>query len=143
MPPFFYVLLWTQMLATLPLLGLIWTIQLVHYPLFARIGTAEFVEYQTQHMRRITWVVAPLMLVELATAILLVVLAPLDVLAIIGLALVILIWTSTACIQVPSHHRLASGFDPKAHAWLMKSNWIRTIAWTARTAICVAMLAAD
>ena len=94
-------------------------------------------------MRRITWVVAPLMLVELATAILLVVLAPLDVLAIIGLALVILIWTSTTCIQIPCHHRLASGFDPKAHAWLMKSNWIRTIAWTARTAICVAMLAAD
>jgi hypothetical protein len=40
--------------------------------LFAHVGAAAFPAYHTQHTRRITWVVAPLMLTELASAALLV-----------------------------------------------------------------------
>ncbi|MAJ47314.1 MAG: hypothetical protein CBC35_08705, partial [Planctomycetes bacterium TMED75] len=93
-------LLIAQLASTLPLVGLIWTIQLVHYPLFELVGEESQVDYQKEHMNRITWVVAPLMLIELVTVGLLWVLAPFDVWAIVGALLVAVIWVSTVIIQV-------------------------------------------
>lgn len=134
------ILLWTQAFSTLSLVGLIWTIQVVHYPLFARVGTAEFVEYQHRHMRRITWVVAPLMFAELGAASLLFLMMPSDPLAVAGVSLVAVIWLSTALIQVPCHNRLVDGFDEQSHRKLVNSNWIRTVAWTIRGVLSLAML---
>ena len=134
------ILLWTQAFSTLSLVGLIWTIQVLHYPLFAQIGKAEFVEYQHRHMRRITWVVAPLMFAELGAASLLFLLEPSDPLAIAGISLVAVIWMSTAFIQVPCHNRLVDGFDEQAHTRLVRTNWIRTVAWTIRGVLSLAML---
>ena len=54
--------------STWALVGLIWIVQLVHYPLMATVGTPQFPSYHAAHAQRITWVVAPLMLAELATA---------------------------------------------------------------------------
>ena len=132
-------LLIAQLASTLPLVGLIWTIQLVHYPLFELVGEESQVDYQKEHMNRITWVVAPLMLIELVTVGLLWVLAPFDVWAIVGALLVAVIWVSTVIIQVPCHGRLAAGFDRAIHRRLVDSNWIRTIAWTLRGAVAVVM----
>lgn len=134
------ILLWAQAFSTLSLVGLIWTIQVVHYPLFARVGTAEFVEYQHRHMRRITWVVAPLMFAELGAASLLFLMMPSDPLAVAGVSLVAVIWLSTALIQVPCHNRLVDGFDEQSHRKLVNSNWIRTVAWTIRGVLSLAML---
>ena len=134
------ILLWTQAFSTLSLVGLIWTIQVVHYPLFARVGTAEFVEYQHRHMRRITWVVAPLMFAELGAASLLFLMMPSNPLAVAGVSLVAVIWLSTALIQVPCHNRLVDGFDEQSHRKLVNSNWIRTVAWTIRGVLSLAML---
>lgn len=124
-----------QLVSTWFLVGLIWTIQVVHYPLFAAVGADRFVAYEASHTRLITLVVGPVMLVEAATAGLLVVMRPAAVPAWIawtGLALVGVIWLSTAVLQVPDHGRLATGFDASAHSHLVGTNWIRTIAWTAR-----------
>ena len=55
-----------QAATTLPLVGLIWTIQLVHYPLFDGVGAEGFAAYERRHAAAITWLVAPLMLGELA-----------------------------------------------------------------------------
>ena len=54
--------------ATLFMAGVIWIVQVVHYPLFARVGAAGYAAYQGAHVRLITYVVLPAMLVELATA---------------------------------------------------------------------------
>jgi hypothetical protein len=54
--------------ATLTMLGVILVVQLVHYPLFRHVGAASYATYQAEHVRRITWIVAPLMTTELATA---------------------------------------------------------------------------
>lgn len=129
--------------ATLIMLGVIWVIQVVHYPLFAGVGTEGFADYEGAHTRRITWVVMPTMLVELGTAAILAVgpLEPLDrTLAWVGLGLVALVWASTALLQVPLHGRLSRGFDPKAHAQLVATNWIRTAAWSARGVLALALL---
>ena len=57
--------------ATLFMVGVIWFVQVVHYPLLARVGTSGFEAYEQAHTRRTGWVVAPPMLAELVTAVLL------------------------------------------------------------------------
>ena len=119
---------------TWALVGLILTIQLVHYPLFSRVGTG-YATYQQEHVRRITWLVAPLMLAELATGAALAFHPPPFMSAAsarLGLALIALIWLSTALIQSPTHRRLAVGFDPAWHSWLVTTNWARTLLWMLR-----------
>jgi hypothetical protein len=34
--------------------------------------------------------------------------------------------------QVPAHKSLERKFDLRVHAWLINSNWLRTVAWSAR-----------
>ena len=77
------------------LTGLIWVIQVVHYPLFASVGRSEFAAYEASHTRLITVVVGPVMLLELATSVLLLVVRPAAVpmwAAATGLALVVIVW---------------------------------------------------
>jgi hypothetical protein len=124
--------------ATLAMVGAIWIVQVVHYPLFGGVGADGFPAYETEHSRRITYVVAPLMLVEAATSALLLWRRPEAVTAWAawtGAALVLVIWASTFLLQVPMHEVLTRGFDRDAHARLVATNWIRTIAWTARGAL--------
>ena len=125
------------------MVGLIWMVQIVHYPLFNDVGQENYVQYQQRHQSNITYIVAPVMLVELATAILLLVypVAGLnESLVYVGIGLVILVWLSTALIQVPCHGKLVTGFDQTAYNWLVNSNWIRTVAWSGRGVIVTMML---
>lgn len=123
---------------TWALVGLILTIQFVHYPLFARVGVNGYAAYQREHVTRITWLVAPLMGAELGTGAWLALRPPPTVPAAsawLGLALLLLIWLSTALVQSPLHGRLAAGFDPARHARLVATNGWRTGAWLARGAL--------
>lgn len=52
-----------------------------------------------------------------------------------ALGLVLLIWAATFFISVPFHNRLAQGFDYVAIDGLVRTNWLRTVAWTGRTAV--------
>lgn len=124
------------------LTGLIWTIQIVHYPLFGLVGE-RFRHYEEQHARRIGFVVGPVMLAELAAAVLLIWSRPSFVsttTAVVSLCLVVLIWISTAAVQAPCHRLLSQGFDASVERRLTLSNWFRTIAWTARALLLVAAL---
>ncbi|OWP64747.1 hypothetical protein CDA63_03020 [Hymenobacter amundsenii] len=119
------------------LTGLIWTVQLVHYPGFARVEPAQFVHFHREHSTRISWVVMAPMLLELGAA---------GWLAWEGealgpvarwgqLALVLLVWASTFFITVPFHNRLAGGYNYVTIDGLVRTNWPRTLAWTARMAL--------
>ncbi|MDP9425766.1 MAG: hypothetical protein M3P37_06925 [Actinomycetota bacterium] len=126
------------------MVGLIWFVQVVHYPLFARVGEEGFLLYSDAHSRLTSYVVGPPMLLEAGTALLLVFLRPEGVplyLAIVGLALVAVIWLSTALLQVPRHTALGAGFDRSAWRGLVGTNWIRTAAWSARGLIVLWMAA--
>ena len=59
-----------------------------------------------------------------------------------GVGLAALIWLMTWAVQVPAHRRLESGFDPMACRRLVRSNWARTIAWTLRGGVALAMTSA-
>lgn len=129
-----------HLVSTLCMVGLIWFVQIVHYPMFDRVGPKQFAEYERMHQQRTTWVVAPFMLAELATAIALVALKP-DGLrtAVVWTGLILLagIWLSTAVLQVPKHNLLQSGFTAEVHRSLVNTNWIRTIAWSGRGVLAV------
>lgn len=128
--------------ATLVMVGVIWFVQIVHYPLFSRVGAGSFSLYSEAHSRLTTYVVGPPMLVEAATALLLVFRRPEGIslsAAIIGFALVATIWISTALLQVPRHTALGSGFDHAAWSALVLSNWVRAVAWSVRGALVVWM----
>jgi len=130
--------------ATLAMFGLIWMVQIVHYPLMAFVGRAEFRAWHDRHLRLTTFVVGPLMLAETATALALFEWSPPGKpawLPWIGIALVLVVWISTAALQVPMHRRLESGWDERAHRFLVRSNWVRTSAWTARAVVALAFTA--
>lgn len=128
--------------ATLFLAGLIWTIQIVHYPLFADVDADNYTTYQTRHMSRIAYVVAPVMLAELASGIYL---ALFSIAGInsnyfrFGLLLVLLNWLSTLFIQSPIHGKLARNYDEKLIKKLVTTNWLRTFFWTLRGALILWM----
>lgn len=129
-----------QVAVTWSLVGLIWTIQVVHYPLMSRVGEARYADYQREHMRRITWLVGPLMLAEVGLALALWLRATTpneERLGWIGGLLLLAIWGATAAFSVPAHGRLEGGFDERAHARLVATNWIRTAAWTLRGALAL------
>jgi len=129
--------------ATLFLTGLVWFVQVVHYPLFLRVGEGHFHTYSQEHQRRTTWVVAPVMLLEIGTAIALTVRQPAGperLAAWIGLGLLAAIWLSTALIQVPLHRRLLASFDPRVVEQLVHGNWFRTFCWTLRAGLALWML---
>ena len=58
-----------QILSTAMMPGIISFVQVVHYPLFAKIPTDGFISYVRSHTVRTGWVVAPLMLLEIVTAV--------------------------------------------------------------------------
>jgi len=129
--------------ATVFMTGVIWVIQLIHYPLFARVGQEGYVAYQSEHEKRITWIVGPMMLLELATGALLLVNRPAAMprtILVLNLALLGVIWLSTAFLQVPQHRRLESGYDAVAISRLVQTNWIRTVSWSARSIMLICVL---
>ena len=129
--------------STLAMFGIIWFAQVVHYPLFSKLGADSFNEYQDANLKWTVFVVIPLQILELFTALLLVWKVPLGLLPVQVWANVVLIgitWVSTLTLQVPNHMKLARGFDSRIHSILVSSNWIRTVAWTIRGAIIIWML---
>jgi hypothetical protein len=125
------------------MIGVIWFVQVVHYPLFAGVGAAGFCGYAVEHARRTTWVVAPPMLIELGTGLALLWRRP-DMMpltwAATGLVLLAVVWAATFGLAVPRHAELGRGFDARAHRRLVRTNWVRTAAWTARGALVAAVV---
>lgn len=131
--------------ATVAMTGVLWFVQLVHYPLLGHVAPAGFAVFEREGVRRTTWVVGPLMLVEAATLLALLI-APPPWLPGAVLALDLALWVahtaSTALVQVPLHAALERGFDGAAHARLVRTNWARTWAWSARAALLLVVAVA-
>lgn len=118
--------------------GIIWFVQVVHYPLFAEVGDPAWPAYHAQHTRRTGWVVAPLMIAELASAAILA--ADGTALAISGVALAAVTWAATFGLAVPDHDRLEHRFDAATARRLVTAGWVRCAAWTAHAGVALALL---
>ncbi|MGP0064258.1 MAG: hypothetical protein ACLQGP_11745 [Isosphaeraceae bacterium] len=118
--------------STLYMTGVIVLVQVVHYPLFERVEAMAFRRYHAEHVRLMTLLVLGPMVVELLSSAWLVFRrpeGPAAWLAWAGLAAAVVTWAATARLSVPLHDRLARGFDPEAHHALVRTNFVRTIAW--------------
>lgn len=96
-------------------------------------------------MERTSWVVGPPMLIEAVTTAWLVLAPPQGVpgwMTWAGLVLLGVVWLSTAALQVPAHQRLLAEGTTAALPQLVSTNWIRTLAWTARGGLALWMLVA-
>lgn len=139
------LVLGAQVAATWAMVGLIWFVQVVHYPLFGWIGDDEAVPYAVEHQRRTALVVGLPMAVEGVTALWLLADPPAGssrVWPFVGCVLLAVVHGSTVLLQVPQHAALARANDAARIRRLVRSNWIRTAAWTARGLVTVVLLVA-
>jgi hypothetical protein len=114
------------------LVGLIWIVQLVHYPLMCFVSANKFAEFEAAHCSRISWIVAPAMALEVLSGLWCAVLLGYNSIFLVSLALLVVVWASTAFIQVPLHNKLSNGLNERCIERLVRTNWLRTIAWTGR-----------
>jgi hypothetical protein len=131
-----------HLVSTLVLVGIIWTVQVVHYPLMALVGEDHFVAYENAHSPRMAAVVMLPWTVQGATTLGLLIARPpgvpasLVAAAAVAAAVPVLV---TVVASVPAHARLGSGFDAQVHGRLVRTNWLRTAAWTVHAPIAVAI----
>ena len=115
------------------LVGIIWVIQLVHYPSFHFIRKDIYVSFQKLHTDKIAIIVAPVMLIELITGILLIYMETnINIVLIVSLVILLAIWILTAIYFYKAHQNLMSGYNKEIINQLIKLNWIRTVLWTFR-----------
>lgn len=131
-----------HLVATWFLVGLIWIVQRVTYPAF-RHADGDGRAYHRHHTAAIGPIVGPPMAIEAITAAALVwpgVPGVPGALAGAGLVLLAVVTASTALVQVPAHGRLAQGMTPEEVDRIVRTNWVRTIGWSLRGVIAVAVL---
>lgn len=135
------LLFFINLITTAIMVGLIWIIQLVHYPFFHRVERKTFNLHMDEHRKKISYIVIPVMLPELASAIGLALLeSRFQTEFISGFILLLLIWISTAVLQVPSHSKLANGYSEPEVSKLVRLNWVRTTLWSIRLLLLMYVL---
>jgi hypothetical protein len=118
--------------SNLALIGLIWTVQIVHYPSFLFIDKKRSLEFQDFHMKSITYIVMPLMLIELFCGAILLYKNYTNIIFLIGFISLLVIWAWTFFVNVPIHSKLIINFEEDEVKKLIKSNWPRTILWSVK-----------
>jgi len=111
---------------------IVWLVQLVIYPGFRRISKERFASWHGRYLKIAGYVIAPLMIVQLAFAI--------EDFVSTGewmsreslyASLVLLTWIVTFRIFVPIHGSLQDrGPDGRIVGQLVTANWIRTFLWS-------------
>jgi hypothetical protein len=121
---------------SLSLASVLWAVQLVIYPAFRFIHPELFLKWHYGYTGAISWIVAPLILLQTGgVAARLFLTGGADLLWQTETALTAAAWAVTAFISVPIHHRLQRNRCEVEMRRLVSSNWIRTFAWSG-TALC-------
>ena len=128
--------------ATIFMVGLIWFVQRVHYPLLGHIEVEQQVSVGAEHQRRTGQVVGLPMAVEGVNTLVLLGARPDQVtwwLPWIGAILLAISLGSTVFLSVPLHQKMVSQPNAEIGKKLVATNWPRTISWSLRGVICIAM----
>jgi hypothetical protein len=134
-----------QVIGSVGMFGVIWVMQVVHYPLMRFASGEQFARFETEHQTRISWVVGPLMLIEGVCVLAFLFAPPAGLpgwLPWAGAGVEAIAIGTTVFVSAPLHGRLNAQFDQAILDRLVATNWIRTIAWTGRAAVSIAMLVA-
>ncbi len=115
--------------------GVIWLIQLIHYPAFHKIENSHFLIFHKNHTTLMGYIVMPAMVVELITAILLILKSSNNLYFILNLFLLFIIWICTFVLSIPLHQQLSKNQNYLLIQKLVLTNWPRTLAWSLRLLI--------
>ena len=138
------ILLVANLTVTAAMFGVIWVIQLVHYPILAGIDEGAFAKWHEFHSNRITYIVGPLMVGELALAGWLAVQRA-DVYGVGLLLVTIAVWVATFVLSVPIHNRLGPSSSLQRLAVeeqlskLVLTNWVRTALYSTKLLLLIAL----
>ena len=110
---------------------LIWLVQVLIYPNFRLISESDFQEFHKRHCDRIAFLVAPMMaqIFLVAGVILKGARTPEWIFHAASIGLV---FAFTALFSVPAHNRLGRGKDLPSIDRLIRTNWARTLLWSAQ-----------
>ena len=122
--------------STLYMTGIVWFAQIVHYPLLGRNKDDSFSDFAREYQRRTLWVVTPGLAGELASATLLVIIAP-QLTSWLGMLLLGAIWLLTLRFQIPQHLALKRGYSEQIHRHLVQGNLVRSLLWTIRAGVMI------
>ena len=111
------------------LVSLLFMTQFITYPTFLHIDKDKFSEYHRKYVNNISFIVAPVMLIELLTLSLIAYFSS-EFLIIKSLILLLVIWLTTFFIMITSHNRISKSFNKKEIISLINYNWVRTILWS-------------
>ena len=123
-------------LSTSLMVGIIWVIQLLHYPTFHFIKESDYVEFQHFHMQRISFIVVPVMIIEILSGFMLVYYFRSN-LFILCLTILLVIWLITFVFFTKLHQSLLGGYDKIIVKKLVQINWSRTVLWSLRLIILI------
>lgn len=116
--------------------GMIWVIQLNHYPAFKYIENSNFCQFQNRLTAIMGGLAGPTMILELVTALALVVWPPgiqSSLVFRLNLAGVFAIWAMTFLVSVPIHNHLLREKNLASIERLVRTNWLRTCLWSLRS----------
>ena len=134
-----------QVVGSVGMFGVIWVMQVVHYPLMRFVSGEQFARFETAHRVRISWVVGPLMLIEGVCVLAFLFAPPAGLpwwLPWVGAGVEAVAIGTTAFVSAPLHERLNAHFNTATLDRLIATNWIRTVAWTCRAVVAIAILVA-
>jgi hypothetical protein len=113
------------------LVVLIWMVQLLLYPSFNFYSKQNLVSWHTSYTPRITFIVAPLMLIQLAVAVFRIYI-DLRLHYVLFATLVAAAWLVTFFVFIPMHSKIQEGgASHMLMSRLVNLNWSRTLIWSA------------
>ena len=122
-----------HLITTAMMVSIIWLVQILHYPTFLYIDIDRYTEFQNFHMKNISYLIIPLMLLEFLTGFLLLFFVDeIDFYFSISFGLLVLIWLITALFFSKYHSALSNEYERGIILKLIRLNWVRTFFWTAR-----------
>jgi hypothetical protein len=130
----------TNLIVSSMLTCLIWIVQVLHYPAFRYVDQNNFSNFESFHTKSISYIVMPLMLIELFLSSYMFLKDPKNTLLIVSLISVILIWISTFYFSIPCHTKLGFGYDSAVIEKLIFTNWPRTILWSFKLFISIILI---
>jgi hypothetical protein len=125
-----------HLIATSMMVAIIWIVQILHYPTFLFIDRKQYTDFQQFHMKKISYIIIPIMAVELFSGLGILFIIQKDQISFyVSLALLILIWMITGLFFTKYHYDLSKKYNQETILQLIQFNWIRTLLWTIRLAL--------
>lgn len=124
-----------HLIATSMMVAIIWMVQILHYPSFLFVDKQQYTEFQQFHMKKISYIIVPIMLLELFSGFgILFYIEKAQLSLYTSLTLLVLIWVITGLFFTKYHTELSKKYNRNTILRLIRFNWIRTILWTIRLA---------